>query len=215
MMARSRILLVVEFLLLCVAVPGYIIFTKSASYMFYFLWGSTLYCFIILLVFYFKGWGELWRWDQVTWRHMKPILVRWGCAVIGMAAFLYFYNPGNFFALFKTRPEIIPWILVLYPIISALPQEYIFCSFFFRRYQPFFGNGTGMVAASAVIFAYTHILYLNPVAPVLSLAGGLIFAQTYRKHHSLALVTIEHSLYGNALFLIGLGSYFFSGGVSG
>jgi membrane protease YdiL (CAAX protease family) len=97
-------------------------------------------------------------------------------------------------------------------VLSALPQEFIFCSFFFERYKAFFGEGRGMIVASAVVFAYAHCLYLNPVAPTLSLLGGLIFASTYRKTKSLALVTIEHGLYGNALFLIGLGTYFYSGG---
>lgn len=214
-MIRSKPFLIIEFLLLCIAVPGYIILSRSAPFMFTFLWGATLYCFLILRVFYFKGWHDLWRWDQVTWAHMKPILMRWVLGVISMAGFLYFYNPGAMFGLWHRNPEIIPWILFLYPVISALPQEFIFCSFFFRRYAPFFGSGWVIVAASAVVFAYCHILYINPVAPVLSLAGGIIFAMTYLKHKSLALVTIEHALYGNALFLIGLGQYFYSGGVSG
>jgi membrane protease YdiL (CAAX protease family) len=213
-MIRSRPFLIVEFLLLCIAVPGYIILSRSAPFMFTFLWGATLYCFLILRFFYFKDWNDLWRWDQVTWTHMKPILARWILGVIGMTAFLYFYNPSAMFALWRRNPEIIPWILFMYPVISALPQEFIFCSFFFRRYEPFFGGGKVMILASAVVFAYCHILYINPVAPVLSLAGGIIFAMTYHRHKSLALVTIEHVLYGNALFLIGLGQYFYSGGVS-
>lgn len=212
-MIKSKPALILEFAILCLIVPGYIILSRSAPYMFTFLWSATLYCFLIMRFWYFKDWHDIWRWDQVTWPHMKPILARFIIGVIGMAVFLWFYNPGNFFTLFKTRPEIIPWILFMYPVISALPQEFIFCNFFFRRYQPFFGDGWIMITASAVVFAYTHVLYLNPVAPVLSLAGGIIFAMTYRKHRSLALVTIEHALYGNALFLIGLGQYFYSGGV--
>ena len=104
-------------------------------------------------------------------------------------------------------------LVTFYPVFSALPQEFIFCSFFFARYAPFFGTGRGMVLASAVIFAYAHVLYINPIAPVMSLLGGLIFAQTYWKSKSLALVTIEHSLYGISLFFSGLGWYFYSGNV--
>ena len=72
-----------------------------------------------------------------------------------------------------------------------------------------------MVIASAIIFAYAHVLYINWVAPSLGIIAGLIFADTFRKHRSLALVTIEHGLYGNALFVIGLGWYFYSGAVAG
>lgn len=70
-----------------------------------------------------------------------------------------------------------------------------------------------MIIASAITFAYVHMLYINPIAPILSFVGGIIFAQTYYKHRSLALVTIEHGLYGNFLFLLGLGWYFYSGSV--
>jgi membrane protease YdiL (CAAX protease family) len=210
----NRFILIVEFLLLCIAVPGYIIFFRHAPYMFAFLWGAALYGFIVYRIFYFQGWRDLWRWETVTWENMKPILWRWGFAVFGMMVFLYFYNPEGMFSLAKNKPDILLYLLFLYPVLSALPQELIFCSFFFRRYKPFFGEGKGMVFASALVFAYAHVLYINPVAPVLSFAGGIIFALTYLKHKSLSLVTIEHALYGNALFLIGLGQYFYSGGVA-
>ena len=210
---RSRPFLIIEFILLCLAVPSVIIFGHHAPLMFKFLWGATLYCFIVYRLCLHEGWRDLWRWDQVTWPHMRPILLRWIVACIGMVVFVHFYNPSSMFSLIKDRPEIIPWILLLYPVISALPQEFIFCNYFFRRYKTFFGGGWPMIIASAAVFAWVHCLYINPVAPVLSFAGGIIFAMTFKKHRSLALVTIEHALYGNALFLIGLGQYFYSGGV--
>jgi len=43
-----------------------------------------------------------------------------------------------------------------------------------------------MLVVNAVVFAYAHLLYINPVAPTLSLLGGLIFASTYLKTQSLA-----------------------------
>ena len=72
-----------------------------------------------------------------------------------------------------------------------------------------------MVLASSVVFAYAHVLFINPVAPTLSFIAGLIFASTYMKTRSLALVSIEHGLYGNAMFIIGLGWYFYSGSMRG
>ena len=70
-----------------------------------------------------------------------------------------------------------------------------------------------MIWASAIVFAYAHILFINPVAPVLSLLAGYFFASTYAKYKSLALVTIEHALYGNMIFTLGLGYYFWGGSV--
>jgi len=206
-------ILAVEFFLLCLVVPGIIIWGGYAEQMFAFLWAAAAYTFVVYYRNHFNGWRDFWRWDAVRWKNLKPVLVRWIFACVAMLVFLYFYNPDRMFGLWRERPEIIPYLLVFYPLASALPQEFIFCAFFFKRYQPFFGKGALMVLASAVVFAYAHVLYINPVAPVISFFGGLIFAMTYRKHGSLALVTIEHALYGAALFLIGLGRYFYSGGV--
>lgn len=210
---KSRAFIALEFLILCIAIPAYIIVTKSAPFMFSFLWGATLYGFFILRFVYRDHLKDIWKWKSVNWANMKPILIRWVIACIAMTIFIYFYDPDRMFRLLLERPEFIPFLLMLYPIISALPQEFIFCSFFFERYKIFFGEGRKMVAASAIIFAYAHILYINPVAPTLSLLGGVIFAMTYLKTRSLALVTIEHGLYGNYLFLVGLGWYFFGGNV--
>lgn len=210
---KSNPYLIIEFLLLCLALPTYIIVTKSAPFMFTFLWGATLYCAIIYRYRFFNGWGDLWKWHTVTWANMKPILIRFVLACIGMTLFLYWYDPDRMFGLVLERPQFIIFLFCLYPVISALPQEFIFCSFFFNRYERYFKTGWPMIIASAVTFAYAHVLYINPVAPTLSLIGGLIFAHTYYKHRSLALVTIEHGLYGNYLFILGLGYYFYGGSV--
>ena len=70
-----------------------------------------------------------------------------------------------------------------------------------------------MVCMSAIAFCFAHILFINWVAPILGLAAGIIFALTYQKTKSLIIVSIEHGLYGDVLFFIGLG-WFFWGGAS-
>ena len=67
---------------------------------------------------------------------------------------------------------------------------------------------------SSLIFCFAHIFVLNWVAPFLGFFGGIIFARTYSKTRSLLLVSIEHALYGNTLFLLGLGWFFWGGSVS-
>jgi hypothetical protein len=155
----------------------------------------------------------LWRWHAVTWKALKPILIRWAICSFFILCFTYYYDPTKLFYLVKEKPMIVPFLMVFYPIFSALPQEFIFCTFFFDRYKPFFPTNTIRIWASAVTFAYAHVLFINPVAPVFSFIGGLIFASTYARSRSLALVTIEHSLYGLVLFVVGLGWYFWSGGL--
>lgn len=200
-----------EFWLLCLALPTFIIVEKMALFMFAFLWSACAYTLLILLYIYRQNIRHMWKWQAVTWTALKPILLRWIVCTIGMVLFTLWYDPDRMWYLVNEKPQIIPFLLVLYPLLSALPQEIIFCSFFFKRYECFFGNGKWMVLASALLFAYAHMLFINPVAPSLSFIAGLIFAQTYRTTQSLALVTIEHGLYGNALFVIGLGWYFYHG----
>jgi len=210
---HARAFLIAEFALLCIALPTLIIVQKLAPHMFAFLWGAAGYCMWVLYRSNRKLLKNMWKWEEVTWAAMKPILLRWVMACAAMAVFVLLYDPERFLFLPRERPYLVLILLFVYPLLSALPQEFIFCTYFFRRYERFFGNGRTMIIASAVVFAYAHVLFINIVAPALSFIAGLIFAQTYAKTKSLALVTIEHGLYGNFLFIIGLGWYFYGGAV--
>jgi membrane protease YdiL (CAAX protease family) len=209
----KRALLPIEFFLLCIVLPAVIIIYRLAPFMGAFLWGAALYCFLVLRFRYKAYLYDLWKWRAVTWANMKPMLVRFFFACIGMLVFMYFYDPERMFRLLMERPQMVPFLLVLYPILSGLPQEFIFCGFFFKRYERLFSRELTMIIVSAVVFAFAHILYINWVAPFFSFIAGIIFATTFAKTRSLALVAIEHGLYGNALFLIGMGWYFYSGAV--
>jgi membrane protease YdiL (CAAX protease family) len=181
--------------------------------MFAFLWGATGYCYVVLRISYHETLKEIWKWELVTYKNLKPMLIRFVIATIAMILFMSWYDPERLFYVWHNNREFIPTLFIAYPLLSALPQEFIFCSFFFTRYYPYFGDKSLMIFMSALVFAYAHMLYINPVAPILSFIGGLIFARTYANTKSLALVTIEHGLYGNALFFVGLGWYFYSGAV--
>ena len=213
MITRNRAWLIFEFSLLCVVLPTVIIVFRLAPFMFVFLWVVSLYCFLTLRLQHPDFAKDMWKWREIKWKHFKTILPRWVFACVAMVVFLYFYEAERLFALVLERPQLVVSLFILYPLLSALPQEFIFCSFFFERYKTLFTTERARIIASAIVFAYAHVLYINWVAPLFSLIGGLIFALTYSKTRSLALVTIEHALYGNALFLIGLGWYFYGGAV--
>lgn len=211
---KENKILITEFLVLCIAFPGFIIWGGYVHFMFAFLWAATLYCAIVYKLKFFKNWAVFLGFSQVNWPNLKSVLLRFVLSMTAVTIFTYFYSPDRFFALPRERPELVIALFFIYPIISALPQEFIFCRFFFARYKPFFGEGTKMIIASAIIFAFAHVLFVNWIAPIFSFAAGLIFAQTYAKTKSLALVTIEHGLYGFAIFMIGLGYYFYSGNIA-
>jgi membrane protease YdiL (CAAX protease family) len=99
--------------------------------------------------------------------------------------------------------------MLLYPLLSVYPQELLYRGFFFHRYAPLFGSGRGMLLASALSFGFVHIIFRNTLAVFLCVSGGLLFALTYNQSGSLLLACLEHALFGNFLFTIGLGQFFY------
>jgi len=105
------------------------------------------------------------------------------------------------------------WMIVmsLYPLLSVYPQELIFRAFLFHRYRALFPEPWMQVCASAVAFGFVHVLFRNWVAVVLSALGGFLFARTYRRTDSLLMSGVEHALYGDLIFTVGLGTFFYHG----
>jgi len=68
---------------------------------------------------------------------------------------------------------------------SVCPQDLLYRAFFFQRYQPLFGSGRGMIAASSLAFSFVHIIFGNWLAVGLCCLGGLLFSLTYQRSGSL------------------------------
>ncbi len=102
------------------------------------------------------------------------------------------------------------WLAValIYPLFSVIPQELIFRTFFFHRYHNLFPSRDHRLWLSSACFGFAHLLYANWIAVILSFAGGLLFGYRYLKSGSIAVVIVEHSLWGLLLFSTGLGSFF-------
>jgi membrane protease YdiL (CAAX protease family) len=121
-------------------------------------------------------------------------------------------SPERLFILVRERPQLWAAIMLFYPLLSVYPQEMLFRAFFFRRYGPLFGSERAAVVANALVFGWAHVFFPSPVIAVaLTIVGGWLFAATYRRTGSLRLAWLEHALYGNLIFTVGLGEFFFSG----
>jgi hypothetical protein len=59
-----------------------------------------------------------------------------------------------------------------------------------------------------------HIIFHNWIAVILTVFGGMLFAVTYYRSRSTIMVSIEHALFGGLMFTIGLGQFFYIGGIS-
>jgi len=124
------------------------------------------------------------------------------------------FRPDLIFAFPRNNPKIWIMVLLLYPLLSVYPQEIIFRTFIFHRYQPLFPNRSSMIIASGISFGLAHLFFANWIAPLLSFAGGILFGRTYAQTSSTLLVSIEHAIWGNFIFTIGLGWYFYGGSIS-
>jgi membrane protease YdiL (CAAX protease family) len=130
--------------------------------------------------------------------------------IITAGIYLYFSEPQNFLGIPSYHPRI--WILImfLYPVFSALPQEFVYRRFFFHRYSALFSD-KDMIIFSAITFGLLHIIFHHWQSVLLSAAGGYLFARTYSQSRSLIITVIEHSIYGIIIFTIGLHQYFYDG----
>lgn len=143
--------------------------------------------------------------------HWTGLLGRVAAAALLISALALWLDPARFLAMPRERPGL--WLagLLLYPILSAWPQEVLYRAFFFRRYAALFGSGGSLVVASGVAFSLLHLVYPNLVAPLLSLPAGLVLAWRYRRTGALGPVWLEHAVYGVLLFSLGLGNFFYDG----
>ena len=135
-------------------------------------------------------------------------------AALGFSLILALYAPQLLFSLPRQRPALWLMVMLLYPVLSVYPQKLIYRTFFFHRYQALFSTDQSRIVASALSFGFMHIIFHNWIAVLLTCIGGLLFARSYAYSRSTALAAWEHALYGCLLFTVGLGRFFYSGGLA-
>lgn len=175
----------------------------------------------LLLVMAVGCWLALRRWGKspistalrrpVPRAEWRRIIITYLIALPLLVGLLWLIEPAMLWSLLHRRPGIWALVMVAYPLVSVWPQEIIFRVFFFERYRGLFGAGWGIIAASAVVFSFAHIIFHNWLAVALTLPGGWLFARSYQRTSSLLLVFVEHALYGCAIFTIGYGEFFYKG----
>jgi len=128
---------------------------------------------------------------------------------LGLLAVTVAIVPGALFTFPRHRRSFWLLVMVLYPL-SAWAQEIVFRTFFFHHYGHLFATARRRVLASGLIFGWAHVVVNDLAAIPLAAVAGLLFASTYERSRSTLLVSIEHALYGDVVFTVGLGSLFYS-----
>ena len=139
----------------------------------------------------------------------KIILVMFIAISVTVYLFIYllYVSEGLFADLPENRKLL--YMILMYPLLSAFPQEVIFREFFFFRYGAIFRNPVWMLVVNMLLFSFAHIYFASSIVTTFTLAAGAIFAITYMQTRSLLVVSIQHSLYGLMILSSGLGEYFY------
>ena len=200
--------LILEFSFLFFALPLLIYYRVLPNLPIPYLLASSLVAFLLLRRTPGFQTAELFSLANVS-SHLTALLLRDAFCLLALGLAVRFLAPEMLFSLVRRAPAIWALVMLLYPILSVFPQELLFRAFLFRRYQPLFGQGWVMIAISALAFGFVHIIFRNWFAVGLCVLGGLLFSVTYYSSQSLMLACLEHAIFGNFLFIIGLGKSFY------
>lgn len=141
----------------------------------------------------------------------------WGIGVLVFAfgvGFLWLTQPEALFQILRQQPLLVLMIWILYPIVSALPQEVVYRALFFRRYEPVLPRQPRTaLLLNATLFSMAHLMYWSWLVLFMTFLGGIAFAWAYELRRSFPMAVLLHAVAGNMIFLVGLGAYFYSGNV--
>ena len=86
---------------------------------------------------------------------------------------------------------------VVLALVWAFAQQFLAQSFFFLHLEYLLRSGRRAVIATALVFASAHIP--NPVLVPVTLGGGLILSEVFRRSRTLYLLAVAHALVALAL----------------
>jgi len=146
------------------------------------------------------------------WRTMFWILAVFVAAGGAVALYISNYHPNWLFEFPRNRPETYTRIMLLYPAMSVVVQEFVYRTFYFHRYGALFGKAWWVaIFVNGALFGFGHIVIGTQLAVLGTMATGTLFAIRYALTRSYWAVFIEHTLWGALVFTVGLGRFFFTG----
>ncbi|MFG0245419.1 MAG: type II CAAX prenyl endopeptidase Rce1 family protein [Phycisphaerales bacterium JB052] len=160
---------------------------------------------------------NLWGWSRFK-RDFKRIITQfvYAASVLLLIAWVLAWHTDimpvhRFLFLPREAPGLMLAITLLYPWMSAYPQEITHRAFFFHRYRSILGEGRLASTLNVLAFSWLHITMWNWVALVMTLPAGVLFAYTYKRSDSALAAGFEHAIYGVWVFFVGLGYFVFTG----
>lgn len=233
----GMVLRAAEMLTLYIAVPlaltVFIPTRTMAALLFPALWVGCGLCLVVLRLD--PTFDRTQLWNRRGFRAgLRGLILSFVLLAPIVALAVYFWNPDIFLSFPRERPRIWAIVMVGYPLASVYAQEIIWRTYFFHRFEPLLAKALGAHSAgspdqaraversatlltvllSGLLFGFMHILFKHWAAVALTIAIGWLFSFTYARWRSIALVWLEHALWGCFAFTVGLGSFFYLGGVA-
>ncbi len=137
--------------------------------------------------------------------HSKRIFITASIVLSSSLLFMYYWHPEDLFMVVKRNPLLWVSILFFYALLSVLPQELLYRSYFFARYNSLFKNTNHLLILNIIVFPIAHLFLKNWLVLLITLIGGILFTLSYKKSKSILLTSLEHAIYGNWIFTIGMG----------
>lgn len=168
------------------------------------------------------GYAVFRLWGKISWRGLfarpkpgwwKAPLGRAGLALALLLGFVLLVKPGNFLNLPKEHLGLWAVFMLLYPVLSVLPQELVYRVYIFEVHKGILSPPAWALLGSALAFAWMHIIFAGCFAVVSTFMAGVALAWNYKQNRSqpgaIWPLLLEHSLYGQIVFTVGLYQYFF------
>lgn len=137
--------------------------------------------------------------------HVKMVILRFILLIILTVGFMLLYHEESLFIVAKKNIGMLIGISLFYSLFSVYPQEFLYRSFFYARYNELFNRKAVLIFCNALIFSLAHIAFKNGLVLFMTFIGGIVFSLTYFKTKSLMWTSIEHAIYGCWLFAVGMG----------
>ena len=143
---------------------------------------------------------------QLNWKSFwQQTFIKLSVIIVITTAYVWITNKELLFNVILNKPKLWLIILFVYSFFSVYPQELIYRTFYFQRYEMLFKNRAVFIFINAVIFSLAHMFLRNSLVLLLTFLGGILFAITFHRTRSTLLVSIEHIIYGSWLFTVGMG----------
>ena len=211
--APSRARLWLEFLALFIGVPIIMVLTFGLYPLFPVIIGLALVACILLRLT--PGWSFRQLFKGPVIGEWRIIAIYFVLTLATCLIFVFTLIPERFLELPTHQTNLWILIMVAYPLVSAFPQEVIFRSLFFERYERLFPTEWTAIVANGFVFGFGHLFYDNWITIAMTGVGGAIMGWAYLRHRSVGLAWVLHALAGQIIFTTGLGVYFYHGAVGG